>query len=69
MILDRLEFKNINSYGNNLQVLEFDKEGALILVSGENGSGKCLSPDTEIDISIDDELVMKKLIKFMKKRQ
>ena len=40
MILDRLEFKNINSYGNNLQVLEFDKEGGLILVLGGNGEGK-----------------------------
>ena len=40
MIIDKLEFKNINSYGNNLHTLEFDEEGGLILLMGENGTGK-----------------------------
>ena len=31
MIIDKLEFKNINSYGNNLNTLEFDTNGGLIL--------------------------------------
>jgi DNA repair exonuclease SbcCD ATPase subunit len=40
MIIDKLEFKNINSYGNNTQVLEFGNDGGLILLCGPNGSGK-----------------------------
>lgn len=40
MKIYRLEFKNINSYGNNLQVLEFDDKGGLILLCGDNGTGK-----------------------------
>jgi len=48
MIIDRLEFKNINSYGNNTQVLEFDNEGGLILLCGPNGSGKCLVKGTQV---------------------
>ncbi len=40
MIIDKLEFKNINSYGNNLHTLEFGDEGGLILLCGANGTGK-----------------------------
>jgi len=40
MLIDKLEFKNINSYGNNIQTLEFDDEGGLILLTGGNGYGK-----------------------------
>lgn len=40
MIINKLEFKNINSYGNNLQTLEFDNDGGLILLQGKNGYGK-----------------------------
>ncbi|NPV12948.1 MAG: AAA family ATPase [Ignavibacteria bacterium] len=40
MFIKKLEFKNINSYGNNLQTLEFDNKGGLILLVGHNGTGK-----------------------------
>jgi len=40
MFVNKLEFRNINSYGNNLQVLEFDNNGGLILLVGPNGTGK-----------------------------
>jgi DNA repair exonuclease SbcCD ATPase subunit len=40
MLIDKLEFKNINSYGNNTQILKFDNNGGLILLCGRNGSGK-----------------------------
>ena len=41
MKINKLEFKNFASYGNRIQVIEFDKEASdLYLVAGENGSGK-----------------------------
>lgn len=40
MIINKLEFKNINSYGNNLQTLTFDEDGGLILLNANNGFGK-----------------------------
>jgi DNA repair exonuclease SbcCD ATPase subunit len=41
MRINRLEFKNFASYGNRVQVIEFDKEKSdLYLVLGSNGSGK-----------------------------
>jgi len=40
MIIDKLEFKNLNSYGNNLQTLTFGTDGGLILAVGSNGFGK-----------------------------
>jgi len=49
MKIKKIEFKNINSYGNNLQTIDiFDEAGSLSLLYGNNGNGKCLSPDTEI---------------------
>jgi len=40
MKIKKIEFKNINSYGNNLQSISFDHEPGLILLYGENGAGK-----------------------------
>lgn len=41
MRIHKLEFKNFASYGNRLQIIEFDKETSdLYLVLGSNGSGK-----------------------------
>lgn len=40
MKLLKIEFKNIGSYGNKLQTLEFDTNGKLILLQGKSGDGK-----------------------------
>lgn len=48
MIINKLEFKNINSYGNNLQTLHFDNVGGLINLRGNNGYGKCLLKGTKV---------------------
>ena len=40
MKLVDIEWKNIGSYGNKLQRLEFDDKGKLILLQGKSGSGK-----------------------------
>lgn len=66
-ILD-LEFKNFASYGNTVQKLKFEKDhNDLILLSGLNGAGKCLSGDTEVEIDIRDEKLYKNFIEFIKK--
>jgi len=68
MKIDKLELKNINSYGDNLQTLTFGSDGGLILLVGGNGEGKCLSGDTEIDIDIESFEIKEKLLDFLKKR-
>ena len=40
MIIKKLRFKNVKSYGNKIQELTFDNKGGLILLTGTNGAGK-----------------------------
>lgn len=40
MIINSISIRNFKSYGNNLQKLQFSKDGALILIKGKNGNGK-----------------------------
>lgn len=40
MRLRSISWKNIKSFGNNIQTIEFPEEGALWMVTGQNGSGK-----------------------------
>ena len=41
MKIKKVEFKNIASYGNRVQVIDFEKEKSnLYLVLGGNGAGK-----------------------------
>jgi len=68
MYISKLEFKNINSYGNNLQSLEFGNDGGLIMLCGSNGSGKCVSPETELIIEFEDEETKNMFINFLKNR-
>ena len=51
MIINSLEFRNIKSYGNKIQRLEFDTEGGLILLTGNNGAGKSSIQDS-IDLAL-----------------
>jgi len=69
MIIKSISLKNFKSFGNNKQTVSFNTTtGDLILLSGQNGAGKCLSPDTEVDIQIDDEKTKEKLLNFLKNR-
>jgi ABC-type Mn2+/Zn2+ transport system ATPase subunit len=54
MKIKKIEWKNVASYGNKIQVIEFPEKSGLIQVIGENGSGKCLHPKTKIIIKIPD---------------
>lgn len=70
MIIKSISLKNFKSFGNNKQSLSFNtNSGDLILLSGQNGAGKCLSPDTEIEILIEDEETMNLLLKFLENRK
>lgn len=40
MIIKKLRFRNIKSYGNKIQEITFDNKGGLILLTGTNGAGK-----------------------------
>lgn len=51
MIINYVEFKNIKSYGNKLQRINFDTTGKLILLTGTNGAGKSTIQDS-IDLSL-----------------
>ncbi len=58
--ITKLEIDNFLSYGNN-NVIEFDKLNGLTLVPGNNQIGKCVDPETEIEIKFDEKLIIKKL--------
>lgn len=67
MKLIKLEFRNIGKYGNQLQTLNFHEAGSLNLISGRNGNGKCVSPDTEINIKFKDSKTQRLFEEFLKK--
>ena len=70
MIIKSISLRNFKSFGNNKQTVEFNTTtGDLILLSGQNGAGKCLSPNTEIEILIEDEETMNLLLKFLENRK
>ena len=64
-----LSFKNFSSYGNKIQKIDFDPtKSELYLCLGQNGSGKCLDPDTLIEVNIEDEIIKEKFLFFLKDR-
>ena len=40
MIINSIGIRNFKSFGNNVQQIDFSKEGQLILLTGQNGNGK-----------------------------
>jgi len=69
MKIRSVEFKNFASYGNRVQRIDFEEDkGELYLVTGNNGAGKCLSPDTQIQVEIDDPVVRSEFILFLEER-
>ena len=51
MLISEISLKNFKSFGNNEQKLKLDTEkGDLILIVGNNGNGKSVDPNTEIEV-------------------
>ena len=67
MNIENLSFKNIGAYGNKEQNIKFSKDGSLNLIVGKNGNGKCVHPDTQIEVFFKDYELEKKFIKFCEK--
>lgn len=65
MIINSISIRNFKSYGNNLQKLSFSKDGSLILLTGQNGNGKCVHESTSMDIDIDDIKLSNDFINFL----
>lgn len=61
----KIKWKNFLSTGNLFTEVQLDKNKTT-LISGSNGHGKCLDPNTEIEIIIEDCSVMKKFKKYLK---
>lgn len=61
----RCEFKNFGSYGNKLHVIEMPDPAAFSLIVGANGRGKCLMPDTSIEVMLEDESELEKFKQFL----
>lgn len=64
-----VSWRNFNSYGNQIQRIEFGRDqGDLYLLLGGNGNGKCLNPETELEVFIKDEETRKKFMSFLESR-
>jgi hypothetical protein len=69
MNIQEISFRNIASYGGQLQRLSFEKkESFLYLVLGGNGYGKCLSPNTKIEVKITDKKLEEAFKEFIKNK-
>ena len=66
---EEIEWRNIKSYGNKLQRIDFSDTGGLIMTIGLNGSGKCLSKKTKCKVDIDDPVVKRKFLEFLKNKK
>lgn len=65
-----IRWKNFNSYGNIEQTLNFDtKEGNLFLLHAASGMGKCLHPDTKLEVEIEDPVVKEQFLEFLKNKK
>ena len=68
MIIKSISIRNFKSFGNNKQKITFKvDEGELILLTGDNGEGKCVHETTNIDIDIDDISLSNNFINYLDK--
>jgi hypothetical protein len=70
MKIEEISFRNIASYGGQLQQINFDDtQSDLYLVLGGNGYGKCLSPNTKIEVKIADKKLEAAFKEFIKNKR
>lgn len=56
----KFEFSNMFSYGENNKI-DFEKANGIIGIFAANSSGKCVNPNTKIDIEYDEQYILDKL--------
>jgi ABC-type iron transport system FetAB ATPase subunit len=70
MIIKEIGIRGYKSFGNNEQVLKLNTEGGeLILLTGNNGNGKCVDKKTLIDLDISDLTITDELIDYLDKTE
>jgi DNA repair exonuclease SbcCD ATPase subunit len=67
MIIKKLQFKNVKSYGNKIQEITFDDKGGITLLSGTNGAGKSTIQET-IDLAVFNQVRGKETTKISLKK-
>lgn len=68
MIIKSISIRNFKSFGNNTQTVTFKPhEGELILLTGDNGAGKCVHKSSSIDIDIDNITLTPGFINYLDK--
>lgn len=67
IIFKKIRYKNFLSTGNHFSEFDFSTH-ASTLITGSNGSGKCLHPSTEIDIMFESDELKKQFENFLKNR-
>lgn len=67
MVISEIGIRGFKSYGNNEQVLKLNEDsGELILLVGENGAGKSVVKETNIEVDFDIlSLKLEELNKFL----
>lgn len=63
---EKIKFKNFLSYGNAFTEVNL-KESPLTLISGKNGTGKCLRKNSKINIKFKNTESYEKFLKFLTK--
>jgi hypothetical protein len=66
MLIQKIRWKNLLSYGNNWN--EYNFENGVDIVFGENGQGKCISRFSKINIKIENEETKKKFEEFLQRK-
>lgn len=69
MNINKLKFRNIGSYGNKEQEVKFLENGSLNLIVGKNGAGKCVHPDTKINIEFEEMSLKEDFLSFIKSKE
>ena len=67
MKIKSLRFKNLLSYGNKEQRIDFTTSHGLYLITGQNGAGKCVAGDTKIRIRFTNNETQEKFKAFLAK--
>lgn len=69
MKINSIYLKCFKIFGPEGINIDFSNDSELILVTGRNGDGKCLSKDTELEIEIEDKELRKEFLNFLENKE